>query len=105
MAAVLESGRSAMGEPERSAMVDSERGTMVDAARTQLSFAGRLGALLVPWTFVLIFGVLYVWLLLPRVWEGHLLAVCVGVFAAFAFLASTVAAVTFSRDILTRRWP
>jgi hypothetical protein len=86
-------------------MVESERSAMVQSARTPLNFSSRLAALLVPWTFVLAFGVLYVWLLLPRVQEGHLLAVCVGVFAAFAFIVSVVAAVTFSRDILTGRWP
>jgi hypothetical protein len=75
------------------------------ARRATLSFTSQLGALLVPWTFVVAFGVLYVWLLLPRVWEGHLLTVCVGVFSAYVFGVFTVAAVTFSRDILTGRWP
>jgi hypothetical protein len=73
--------------------------------RSGLNLSGRLGALLVPWTFVVVFGGLYVWLLLPRLLEGHLLGVCVGVFVAFTLVVSTVAAVTFSRDILTGRWP
>jgi hypothetical protein len=75
------------------------------APQAALSFTGRLGALLVPWTFVLVFAVLYVWLLLPRVWEGHVLTVCVGVFSAYIFMVFTVAAVTFSRDVLIGRWP
>ena len=70
-----------------------------------LSLTRRLEAVLVPWTFVAVFGVLYVWLLLPRVWEGHLLTVCVGIFSAYIFTVFTVAAITFSRDILTGRWP
>jgi hypothetical protein len=78
---------------------------MATSRRTALSGVERLGALLVPWTFVLVFAALYVWLLLPRALDGHLLAICVALFAAFAWLASTAAAVTFSRDILTRRWP
>ena len=71
----------------------------------ELSVTRRLGALLVPWTFVLVFGVLYSWLLLPRVLEGHLLTVCVGVFVAFTLGVFVVAALSFSRDILTGRWP
>jgi hypothetical protein len=71
----------------------------------RLSAARRVGALLVPWTFVVVFAGLYVWLLLPRVWEGHLLNVIVGVFVAFTLTVSTIAAVTFSRDVVTGRWP
>jgi hypothetical protein len=71
----------------------------------RLSAARRVGALLVPWTFVVVFGGLYVWLLLPRVLEGHVLSVIVGVFVAFALAVSTLAAVTFSRDVVTGRWP
>ena len=79
---------------------------MIDGAgRATLSFTSRLGALLVPWTFVVVFGVLYVWLLLPRVLEGHLLTVCVGIFSACVFTVFTLAAITFSRDILSGRWP
>ncbi len=70
-----------------------------------LSFTSRLSALLVPWAFVVVFAALYVWLLLPRVLEGHLLTVCVGVFSAYVFTVFTLAAITFSRDILTGRWP
>ena len=73
--------------------------------RAELSVTRRLGALLVPWTFVLVFGVLYSWLLLPRVLEGHLLTVCVGVCVAFTLGVFVVAAVSFSLDILTGRWP
>jgi hypothetical protein len=75
------------------------------SATAPLRPAGRLAALLVPWTFVLVFSALYVWLLLPRVLEGHLLGVFVGVFVAFTLAVSTLAALTFSRDILTGRWP
>jgi len=71
----------------------------------RLSVAGRLGALLVPWTFVLVFGGLYAGLLLPRVWQGHLLTTCIGVLVAFTLAVSVVAAVSFSRDVLTGRWP
>jgi len=75
------------------------------AAPAELSVSRRLAALLVPWTFVLAFGGLYSWLLLPRLLEGHLLGVCVGVFVAFTLAVSTLAALTFSRDVLTGRWP
>jgi hypothetical protein len=70
-----------------------------------ISRGERFGVLLVPWTFIALFCGLYVELLLPRVREGHLLAVCVGVFTAFVLVVFVVAAVTFSRDVLTGRWP
>jgi hypothetical protein len=65
------------------------------AGHATLSFTSRLGALLVPWTFVAIFGTLYVWLLLPRALEGHLLTVCVAIFSAYVFAVFTIAAITF----------
>jgi hypothetical protein len=65
----------------------------------------KLATLLVPWAFLIVFGVLYVLVLLPRVRDGAWLAICVGAFVALVFLSFLAAAVTFSRDVLTDRWP
>jgi hypothetical protein len=60
---------------------------------------------LVPWVFLALFAILYVWLALPRVREGQPLALCLGAFVALVFVVFLVAAVTFSRDVLSSRWP
>jgi hypothetical protein len=67
--------------------------------------AERLAVLLVPWTFVTVFCGLYAEFLLPRVREGHAFAVSLGVFVTFVLIVFVIAAVTFSRDVLTGRWP
>jgi uncharacterized membrane protein len=74
----------------------------------QLSAPGRgqrLGVLLVPWVFLVAFGALYVVLLLPRMRDGAVLALCAGAFVAVVFASFFAAAITFSMDVLTGRWP
>jgi hypothetical protein len=44
-------------------------------------------------------------LALPRVRDGHPLAICLGAFVALVFVVFLVAAVTFSRDVVLDRWP
>jgi hypothetical protein len=46
------------------------------------------------------FGVLF-----PRALEGNWALACVSAFAALALVAFFVAAATFSKDVLTGRWP
>ncbi len=58
-----------------------------------------------PWVFLVVFAALYLLLALPRVREGQPLAICLGAFVALVFVVFLVAAVTFSRDVLTSRWP
>ncbi len=70
-----------------------------------IGLPGKLAALLVPWAFLVLFAALYVFVLLPRVRDGAWLAICVGAFVALVFLSFLTAAVTFSRDVLTGRWP
>ena len=65
----------------------------------------KLGVCLVPWAFLVVFATIYVIVLLPRLREGQLAALCVGGFAALVFVSFVVAAVTFSRDVLLDRWP
>ena len=62
-------------------------------------------AVAVPWVFLVAFATLYIVLALPRVREGQPLALCLGAFVALVFVVFLVAAVTFSRDVLSNRWP
>ena len=61
--------------------------------------------LLVPWVFLCVFAAVYALVLLPRMRDGAFLALCLGAFVAFVFVCFFVAALTFSRDVLTGRWP
>ena len=65
----------------------------------------KLTAILVPWVFLVAFASLYTLLVIPRMREGQILAVCVGAFITLVFVVFFVAAVTFSRDVLLDRWP
>lgn len=65
----------------------------------------RLIAVLVPWLFVVVLASAYGILLWPRVMDGQLLGACFGVFLAVVLASFVVAAVTFSRDVVTGRWP
>jgi hypothetical protein len=65
----------------------------------------KVGVLLVPWAFLCAFAALYIGLLVPRVRDGQLAALCIGGFAALVFVSFFVAAITFSRDVLLDRWP
>jgi hypothetical protein len=74
----------------------------------QISAPGRgqrIGVLLVPWVFLCAFATLYVTLLLPRMRDGAVLALCVGSFVAVVFVSFVAAAITFSLDVLSGRWP
>jgi hypothetical protein len=55
--------------------------------------------------FLVVFATLYVLLALPRVRDGHPLAICLGAFIGLVFVVFTVAAITFSRDVVLDRWP
>ena len=78
---------------------------MATSPNQKLTGVRRLAVLLLPWVFLAGFGFLYVTFLWPPAASGHILAAVVGVFAAMAFVAFAVAAVTFSRDVLTGRYP
>ncbi len=70
-----------------------------------LSPGRKWGLLLLPWLFLAVFAYLYFTVLLPRAAGGHLLAACFGVFVAMVFVSFTVAAITFSRDVLAGKYP
>jgi hypothetical protein len=64
-----------------------------------------MAVIALPWAFVAVFGALYATLLLPRALEGRLLAIVLAVFVAMVLVSFVVAAVTFSRDVLTGAYP
>ena len=70
-----------------------------------VSAARKTAAVLVPWVFLIVFASLYALLLMPRVRDGQILAMCIGAFVAVVFVVFFVAAITFSRDVLLDRWP
>lgn len=57
---------------------------------------------MVPWLFVGLFAAPYFILLLPRAGDNALLTI-LSIFASLAFVSFVVAAVTFTRDVLTGR--
>jgi hypothetical protein len=65
----------------------------------------KLAVLLVPWGFLCAFAAVYVALVVPRLREGQLAALCLGGVAALVFVCFFVAAITFSRDVVLNRWP
>jgi hypothetical protein len=70
-----------------------------------VSASRKLAAVAVPWVFLAAFATLYALLVIPRVREGNIIAVCVGVVVTLVFVVFLVAAITFSRDVLLNRWP
>jgi hypothetical protein len=72
---------------------------------SQLGGGRKLALLVLPWTFLLVFGYLYLTVLLPRALSGQLLSACFGLFVAMVFVTFTIAALTFSRDVLSGRYP
>ncbi len=71
----------------------------------KLTGAQKVSVILLPWLFLGLFAYLYATFLLPQARGGHLLAACFGVFVALFFASFTVAAGTFSRDVLAGRYP
>jgi hypothetical protein len=59
----------------------------------------------VPWGFVVVYAAIYVMFVLPRATSGSVLGAIAGVIIAAVWVVFSVAAVTFSRDVLTGRWP
>jgi len=73
--------------------------------RYSLTGGKKLGALLVPWLFLAFFLFMYYRFLLPQLLEGHLVLRCVAAFVAVVVVSFTIAAITFSRDVITGRYP
>jgi hypothetical protein len=65
----------------------------------------RASVLLAPWAFVCVFAAVWLGLLLPRAFAGQAALICVTTMAGLALACFVVAAVTFSRDVLSGRWP
>ena len=71
----------------------------------KLAGARLVGVLLLPWLFLSVFSLMFATFLWPRMAGGHLLAIVGGGFVATILVAAVLAAVTFTRDILTGRYP
>ena len=65
----------------------------------------RIGVLVAPWLFVSAFAAVWLGVLVPRARDGHAALICVSLLAGVALACFAVAAVTFSRDVLSGRWP
>ena len=70
-----------------------------------MSSSRRAAALLVPWVFLVIFGFMYFTFLWPRLSGGGFVPTCLGVIVALVGVSFVIAAVTFSRDVLSGRYP
>jgi hypothetical protein len=75
------------------------------SSTTGLSGSRRLAALLVPWVFLAVFAFIYLTFVWPKVSAGGLVPLCFGVLVGLVFVSFVVAAVTFSRDVLSGRYP
>ena len=64
-----------------------------------------MAALVVPWAFLAVFAFLYLTFLWPKISAGGLVPVCFGAVVGLVFVSFAVAAVTFSRDVLSGRYP
>ena len=72
---------------------------------TGLSGSRRLAALLVPWVFLVVFAAIYLTFVWPKASAGGLVPLCFGALIGLVFVSFVVAAVTFSRDVLSGRYP
>jgi hypothetical protein len=75
------------------------------SSTTGLSGSRRLAALLVPWVFLAVFAFISLTFVWPKVSAGGLVPLCFGVLVGLVFVSFVVAAVTFSRDVLSGRYP
>jgi hypothetical protein len=71
----------------------------------QLTGSRKAALLVLPWAFLIVFAYLYFTIILPRAMSGPLVGACFGLFAGMVFVTFGVAALTFSRDVLTGRYP
>jgi hypothetical protein len=78
---------------------------MPTPADQRLAGGRRVVVLLLPWLYLILFALLYATFVVPRVSGGHLLGILLAGVAGEVFLVFAVAAVTFTRDVLTGRYP
>jgi hypothetical protein len=78
---------------------------MEPPADRRLAGGRRLAVLLLPWLYLVLFALLYAVFVWPRAGGGHLLGILLAGVAGEVFLVFAAAAVTFTRDVLTGRYP
>jgi hypothetical protein len=71
----------------------------------QLTGSRKAALLVLPWVFLIVFAYLYLTIIVPRAMSGYLVGGCFGLFVGMVFVTFVVAALTFSRDVLTGRYP
>jgi hypothetical protein len=71
----------------------------------RLSGARLVAVLLLPWAFLALFSYLALTFVLPHAAGGQILAICASLLMAVVFVSFTAAAITFSRDVLSGRYP
>jgi hypothetical protein len=71
---------------------------------SKLTGVRLIGVLLLPWLFLTLFSYMAVRFVIPRVLEGQALAIVVGLFMVTVFASFCIAAVTFSRDVLSGQY-
>jgi hypothetical protein len=69
-----------------------------------LSGGRKLMVLAMPWLFLTILAGVYGLVLLPRVHELSIWIICLGIFLGMTVVSFTIAAFTFSRDVLRGRY-
>jgi multisubunit Na+/H+ antiporter MnhG subunit len=71
----------------------------------ELSNGRRVALILMVWAFMVVFAAAYTMILWPRMVSGHVLAVFLGIFVTAALISFALAAVSFSRDVVSGRYP
>jgi len=67
--------------------------------------AHRAALIALPWLFLTLFASMFLAFVWPRAADGHVVALIVSALMAIGFVCSSVAAVTFGRDVVLGRYP
>ena len=73
--------------------------------RYALSGGKKFAVLMVPWLFLAFFLFMYSRFLLPQLMDGNILLRCLAAFVAVVVVSFTIAAITFSRDVISGKYP
>lgn len=76
-----------------------------ESSVAHLPLLHKVVLIVLPWSFLAVVALLIVTFVWPRLAEGHALTIIVGVVLAIVGCASTAAAVVFSLDVISGRYP
>jgi hypothetical protein len=71
----------------------------------RLTGARLVGVLALPWLFLVVFTYMFTVFLWPKIASGSALAIIIGLFILSVYAAAIAAAFTFTRDVVTGRYP